>query len=483
MRVLYNETKIFKTRERVPFLAFFETISRADSMNLEAKWERDFDYLRWQCNLVNINNNNDSLNNAMEDVEVPRLVERRNFENLRQYLAAEKKNLSNSVTPVLNAPINVRPRRNRNVYSKSEEIRRRRRKNVDKNKANDAMYMKNKLSKMTEKEIMNRMNFMLQLLKYSESKGIKKLNIEYLEKLKNMLSVLEMKKNRTTTINTATINDISVRLEQIRKNSPFEAFPSYKIRGYIIKAGDDMRQESLIIHFINSVRNILLRENCQVYIKELDFIILSKTSALIEWVPNTASVDSLKKLYKEKSLYDIYKTMFIGQFEEAQKNFVESLAGYCFICYILQIKDRHNGNILIDNQGHIIHIDFGFCLNAVPGNVTFETAPFKFTKEYLDILGGFDSTMFYYFKILLYKAFDIFKKFSEEFWSLIEIMQGASIPCFYKFDMATLKERFHRFVSDTEREKLVHNLIMYSFNSTRTTLYDHFQKYSNDIEM
>ena len=345
------------------------------------------------------------------------------------------------------------------------------------------MYMKSKLSKMNEAEIMNRMNFMLQLLKVSESKGIKKLNIEYLEKLKNMLTVLEMRKSKTNTIRNATINDISVRLAQIRKNSPFESFPSYMIRGYIVKAGDDMRQESLIIHFINSVRKILLRENCQVYIKELDFIILSKTSALIEWIPNTMSIDSLKKLYKEKSLYDIYKTLFIGQFEEAQKNFVESLAGYCFICYILQIKDRHNGNILIDNAGHIIHIDFGFCLNAVPGNITFETAPFKFTKEYLDILGGFDSTMFYYFKILLYKAFDIFKKFSEEFWSLIEIMQGASVPCFYKFDIATLKERFHRFCSDQEREKLIHSLVANSFNSTRTSLYDHFQKYSNDIEM
>lgn len=51
----------------------------------------------------------------------------------------------------------------------------------------------------------------------------------------------------------------------------------------------------------------------------------------------------------------------------AKKNFMKSLAGYSLITYFLQVKDRHNGNILLHRDGYIIHIDFGFFLSNAPG--------------------------------------------------------------------------------------------------------------------
>jgi phosphatidylinositol 4-kinase len=67
---------------------------------------------------------------------------------------------------------------------------------------------------------------------------------------------------------------------------------------------------------------------------------------------------------KVNSLYDYFVAKFGSpdslEFARARMAFAKSLAPYSLIIFLLQIKDRHNGNIMIDESGHILHIGTSF---------------------------------------------------------------------------------------------------------------------------
>jgi hypothetical protein len=92
------------------------------------------------------------------------------------------------------------------------------------------------------------------------------------------------------------------------------------------------------------------------------------------------------------------------------QRFIFPPAGYSLVTYFLQIKDRHNGNILLDREGHLVHIDFGFMLSNSPGNIGFEAAPFKLPLEYIEVLGGVSSEPFREFKRLFKGGFEAARK-------------------------------------------------------------------------
>ena len=82
---------------------------------------------------------------------------------------------------------------------------------------------------------------------------------------------------------------------------------------------------------------------------------------------------------------------------------------YAIASYLLQSKDRHNGNILIDTKGRLVHIDFGFILEISPGaNMRFESAAFKLSHEMTQLLdpsGQRDSHQFHLFEELCIGGF------------------------------------------------------------------------------
>ncbi|ETO08933.1 hypothetical protein RFI_28457 [Reticulomyxa filosa] len=212
---------------------------------------------------------------------------------------------------------------------------------------------------------------------------------------------------------------------------------------------------------------------------------------LLKKKKNACSISTLKHRVKNFSTLQKFFEQYYGPpgspaFEKAQKNFVESLAAYSLVCYFLQVKDRHNGNVLIDSEGRVIHIDFGFIMSNSPGgNFGFESAPFKLTEEFVQVMGGeHKSEMFDYFQILIVRGFLEVRKHSRKFLLLAKIMfEGAPMPCFVggQSALTDFKNRFAENLSNEKCVKHIYRLIGESLNNWRTVQYDMFQKITNNI--
>ena len=182
----------------------------------------------------------------------------------------------------------------------------------------------------------------------------------------------------------------------------------------IFKVYDDCRQDVLCIQIIQLFDEAFKSAGLPLYLKPYK-VIANRTGndmaigGIIEVVPQCKSRDQVGKA-GSRDLYRFFQSEFGAPgsdgFRVAQYNFAVSLAAYAVVCYIMWIKDRHNGNLLVDNEGHVIHIDFGFLLGISPGgNLGFETAAFKFSKEMVQILGGrTDAKPFKFFMELCVKV-------------------------------------------------------------------------------
>lgn len=153
--------------------------------------------------------------------------------------------------------------------------------------------------------------------------------------------------------------------------SPNVSIPNRKLGGLIAKSNDDVRQEVFVVQLIAFYRHAFMKAKLPLWLKQYRILSCSKSTGLIELIPNTSSLDGLKKhpefpgslrAYFEQTYgYDAKKKdPESPAFKKAIENYIASMAAYSVITYLLAIKDRHNGNVMLDADGHIIHIDFGF---------------------------------------------------------------------------------------------------------------------------
>jgi len=206
---------------------------------------------------------------------------------------------------------------------------------------------------------------------------------------------------------------------------------------------------------------------------------------VIECVPDSKSRDQIGRK-ANTSLFSYFKKEFgeegSQKFKTARRNFIKSMASYSVIVWLLQIKDRHNGNLMIDKEGHIIHIDFGFMFESSPGgNLAFEP-DMKLTGEFVDIMGGkIDAPQFKSFMKLCVHAYLAVRPYWKEIIYLVQLMLDTELPCFRGQTIEQLRHRLQPHLSDFEAAKYMISIINSSFLNFRTRAYDMLQYHQNQI--
>lgn len=248
----------------------------------------------------------------------------------------------------------------------------------------------------------------------------------------------------------------------------------------ILKNGDDCRQDMLALQVIELFRAIFKESNLDISLFPYKVVAIDFECGVIEVIENAITRDQMGK-EQINSLTEFFEYKFgfreSRSYMQALQNFVSSYTGYSLVTYFLNIKDRHNGNIMIDDKGHIIHIDFGFMLEISPGNINFEI-PLKLTGEIHDLMKG---VYFERYKELMVKGFLAIRKRSKEVMWLIESFRDSKLPCFRKNAIKNLDKRFMHELDDEGAKKFVLNLIEKSVLSHRTWIYDKYQAMANDI--
>lgn len=282
---------------------------------------------------------------------------------------------------------------------------------------------------------------------------------------------------------------------RISATSPAGSVPGWDLQGVIVKSNDDLRQEAFVMQLIELCREAFELAGLELWVHPYRIIATGRTTGIIECVKNAMSFDALKKRrgYKDGLRGHLRRMAEFSPnphdaFTAMQHNFVRSLASYSLMSFLFLVKDRHNGNILLDTAGHVIHIDFGFVFGVAPGgSFSLEmSTPFKMTEEMLEVMGGMQSPFFSEFVTLFCCGFVALRAHMDTFLTLVEITcSSSSFKCFEGREQAEVVQKMRaRFCPDLSNESAVAfamDLIKQATQSYGTKQYDFFQYLSQGI--
>ena len=222
----------------------------------------------------------------------------------------------------------------------------------------------------------------------------------------------------------------------------------------MFKYGDDLRQDQLILQMINYMDSLLKNMHLDYEFTTYKTLATSKSDGFVEFVPNSKTIFDIKREYNNqiRAFYEEISKKD-GKIDEAELNkkldsYINSCAGYCVVTYILGIGDRHLENLMIDRNGRLFHIDFGYILGKDPKPMP---PPIKLCKEMVECMGGKGSKRYEEFQQKCVNAYWVLRDNARVIVNMFYLMIDSGIPELNNID--NLKKLHEKFVPQKNKQE------------------------------
>ena len=218
--------------------------------------------------------------------------------------------------------------------------------------------------------------------------------------------------------------------------------------GVMFKYGDDLRQDQLILQMINYMDSLLKNIHLDYEFTIYKTLATSKSDGFVEFVPDSTTI---YEIIKKKTMREYYEELSKHDEKELNKkleSYINSCAGYCVVTYLLGIGDRHLENLMIDKNGRLFHIDFGYILGKDPKPMP---PPIKLCKEMVQCMGGKDSKGFADFQQKCVNAYWVLRENARVIVNMFYLMIDSGIPELNNID--NLKKLHEKFVPQKNKQE------------------------------
>ncbi|CAD2214805.1 FKBP12-rapamycin complex-associated protein [Angomonas deanei] len=209
---------------------------------------------------------------------------------------------------------------------------------------------------------------------------------------------------------------------------------------FLLKGHEDLRQDERVMQFVGLVDSIFVTDNSTssigLSLPQYAVIPLTDNVGLIGWVENTETIYKMLENYRSEHNISIYEEVNIIMKQGALKNIEDyhrqtkqirkgllnyamertpsdevrriiwdrndsceqwlsyrgtygyTLAAMSMVGYVLGLGDRHLNNLMLKENGTVVHIDFGDCFEVAMHRALYaEAVPFRLTRLLVTALG------------------------------------------------------------------------------------------------